>query len=168
MVRLADGAEAGGTARCLVRRPRPGHAESDLPRAAIAVLAGRAVRAARRILPAQRAAAGRQRADQGVSAVLQRYQELRKGKKAYKPFGYVNGENLKRLIICLTRENDSKKIALVVSYLKPEFVSEVLNALPQETQAKVAIEMATIHQMGQEQAHYLKAIMLLQEVQVII
>ena len=78
-------------------------------------------------------------------------EELRKGKKAYKPFCYVKEDNLKRLIICLTRESAPKTIALVVSYLKPEYVREVLNALPQETQAKVAIEMATIHQMGQDQ-----------------
>jgi len=78
-------------------------------------------------------------------------EELKKGKKAYKPFGYVKEDNLKRLIICLTRESAPKTIALVVSYLKPEYVREVLNALPQETQARVAIEMATIHQMGQEE-----------------
>lgn len=76
---------------------------------------------------------------------------LKKTAKKYVPFSYINKENLKRLIICLTRESSPQTIALVVSYLAPDFVREILNALPQETQARVAIEMATIHQMGQAQ-----------------
>jgi tetratricopeptide (TPR) repeat protein len=39
----------------------------------------------------------------------------------------------------------------VVSYLKPEYVREVLNTLTPEMQARVALEMATIRSMTQDQ-----------------
>lgn len=70
--------------------------------------------------------------------------------KKYKPFSFVNDENLKRLIY-LIRKESPRIIALVVSYLKPEHVKEVLLSLDSEAQSQVAIEMATIRQMTREQ-----------------
>jgi tetratricopeptide (TPR) repeat protein len=71
-------------------------------------------------------------------------------KKKYIPFKYVDDDNLKRLIY-LIRKESTQYISLVISYLKPEYVKEILSSLPAEIQAKVAIEMATIRQMNQEQ-----------------
>lgn len=75
---------------------------------------------------------------------------IEKEKKKYHPFEYINDENLKRLVY-LVRKEPPQTIALVVSYLKPEYVREVLNALTPELQVKVALEMATIRSLTQEQ-----------------
>jgi len=75
---------------------------------------------------------------------------LEEEKKKYRPFHYVDDENLKRLIY-LIRKESPRTIALVISYLKPEHVKEVLLALSPEMQSSVAIEMATIRQMTREQ-----------------
>ncbi|MFH1283142.1 MAG: tetratricopeptide repeat protein [bacterium] len=70
--------------------------------------------------------------------------------KRYKPFRFINEENLKRLIYLLRKESP-EIIALVISYLKPELVKEILTSLPAEQQAQVALNMATIRQMTQDQ-----------------
>jgi len=75
---------------------------------------------------------------------------LEREKKKYHPFDYINDENLKRMVY-LIRKEPPQNVALVVSYLKPEYVREVLNALTPEMQAKVALEMATIRSMDEEQ-----------------
>lgn len=74
---------------------------------------------------------------------------LEKEKKKYHPFEYINDENLKRMVY-LIRKEPAQTIALVVSYLKPEYVREVLNALEPELQAQVALEMATIRSMTED------------------
>lgn len=74
---------------------------------------------------------------------------LEKEKKKYHPFEYINDENLKRMVYLIRRE-PAQTIALVVSYLKPEYVREVLNALEPELQAQVALEMATIRSMTED------------------
>lgn len=76
--------------------------------------------------------------------------KLEEDEKRYKPFKYINEENLKRLIYLLRRESP-EIIALVISYLKPELVTVILTSLPAEQQAQVAFNMATIRQMTQEQ-----------------
>lgn len=75
---------------------------------------------------------------------------LEEEKKKYRPFHYIDDENLKRLIY-LIRKEPARNIALVISYLKPEHVKEILLSLDPETQSRVAIEMATIRQMTREQ-----------------
>ncbi|MHB9155659.1 MAG: FliG C-terminal domain-containing protein [Endomicrobiales bacterium] len=75
---------------------------------------------------------------------------LEKEKKRYQPFEYINDDNLKRMVY-LIRKEPAQTIALVVSYLKSEYVREVLNALSPELQARVALEMATIRSMTEEQ-----------------
>jgi flagellar motor switch protein FliG len=75
---------------------------------------------------------------------------LEEEKKKYRPFHYIDDENLKRLIY-LIRKEPARNIALVISYLKPEHVKEILLSLNPETQSRVAIEMATIRQMTKEQ-----------------
>jgi flagellar motor switch protein FliG len=83
-------------------------------------------------------------------ALTAEMEALEKEKKKYHPFEYINDENLKRLIY-LVRKEPAQTIALVVSYLKPEYVREILNALTPEAQVKVALEMATIRSLTQEQ-----------------
>jgi flagellar motor switch protein FliG len=68
----------------------------------------------------------------------------------YVPFKYIKQENLRQLIYLIRREPPAS-IALVVSYLKPEYVKEILSSLPPELQAQVAIEMATVRLMTQEE-----------------
>jgi len=75
---------------------------------------------------------------------------LEREKKKYHPFDYINDENLKRMVYLIRRE-PPQSVALVVSYLKPEYVREVLNALTPEMQARVALEMATIRSMDEAQ-----------------
>ena len=70
--------------------------------------------------------------------------------KKFEPFKYVTEENLKRLAY-LIRKEEPWIIALVLSYLKPEFAKEVLGSMPPELQARVAIETATIRQTSLEQ-----------------
>ncbi len=74
---------------------------------------------------------------------------LEEEKKKYKPFHYVDDENLKRLIY-LIRKESARIIALVISYLKPEHVKEILLSLSAQVQSQVAIEMATIRQMTRD------------------
>lgn len=77
-------------------------------------------------------------------------EELEKEKKKYHPFSFVDDENIKRLVYIIRKE-PPKTIALVISYLKPEHVKEMLTALDAEIQAQVAVEMATIRQMTQDE-----------------
>jgi tetratricopeptide (TPR) repeat protein len=70
--------------------------------------------------------------------------------KKFEPFKYVTEENLKRLAY-LIRKEEPWIIALVLSYLKPEFAKEVLGSMPPELQARVAVETATIRQTSLEQ-----------------
>ena len=52
----------------------------------------------------------------------------KKNQEKYVPFSYVDEKNLKRLLYLIRRE-PPEMIALVVSYLKSEFVREVLTSL---------------------------------------
>ena len=70
--------------------------------------------------------------------------------KPIEPFKYINEENLRRLAYLLRRE-EPWVIAVVLTYLKPEFARQVLTALPSEVQTRVAIETATIRQVSREQ-----------------
>jgi flagellar motor switch protein FliG len=70
--------------------------------------------------------------------------------KKFEPFKYVNESNLKGLAYLLRKE-EPWIIALVLSYLKPEFAKEVFASFPPELQARVAVETATIRQTSLEQ-----------------
>lgn len=93
---------------------------------------------------------GEGKGGKGGPGTLADLEALEEEKKKYKPFHYVDDDNLKRLIY-LIRKEEPQIIALVVSYLKPEHVKEVLSALTPDQQAQVAVEMATIRQMTHEQ-----------------
>jgi len=64
----------------------------------------------------------------------------------YMPFTYVNDENLRRLSYIISKESPAT-IALVLSYLKPEHVREVLTSLSESLQAEVALNLATARQL---------------------
>ena len=68
--------------------------------------------------------------------------------KKFIPFSYVDETNLQRLTYLMSRE-PPEVIAIVVSYLKPEFVKEVLTPLSPELQAKVAMHMAAVKQTSE-------------------
>jgi len=70
--------------------------------------------------------------------------------KKFEPFKYVTEQNLKGLAYLLRKE-EPWIIALVLSYLKPEFAKEVFTSMPPELQARVAVETATIRQTSLEQ-----------------
>jgi flagellar motor switch protein FliG len=74
---------------------------------------------------------------------------LEREKKKYIPFDYITDDNIKKLAY-LIRKEPAQTIALVVSYLKSEYVKEILNSLTPEIQANVAIEMATIRSLSQD------------------
>src|SRR5882724_452936 len=70
--------------------------------------------------------------------------------KKFEPFKYVGEQNLKGLAYLLRKE-EPWIIALVLSYLKPEFAKEIFASFPPELQARVAVETATIRQTSLEQ-----------------
>jgi flagellar motor switch protein FliG len=72
--------------------------------------------------------------------------------KKFEPFAYINEENIKRLVyMFLLNKTDPWMIAVVTSYLRPEFARALLTALPVELQAKVALEALTVRQVTREQ-----------------
>ncbi|MBI5884031.1 MAG: tetratricopeptide repeat protein [Elusimicrobia bacterium] len=72
--------------------------------------------------------------------------------KKFEPFSYINEENIKRLVyMFLLNKTDPWMIAVVTSYLRPEFARALLTALPVELQAKVALEALTVRQVTREQ-----------------
>jgi flagellar motor switch protein FliG len=70
--------------------------------------------------------------------------------KKFEPFVYVSELNLKGLAYLLRKE-EPWIVALVLSYLKPEFSKGIFSSMPPELQARVAIETATIRQTSLEQ-----------------
>ncbi|MBI5242355.1 MAG: hypothetical protein HY922_01570 [Elusimicrobia bacterium] len=67
-------------------------------------------------------------------------------------FSYINETNLKRLVILfLLRREEPWLIAVVLSYLRPEYARQVLMALPVGMQAKVAMEALMVRQCTREQ-----------------
>ncbi len=70
--------------------------------------------------------------------------------KKFEPFKYVSDQNIKGLAYLLRKE-EPWIIALVLSYLKPEFAKEIFSSFPPELQARVAVETATIRQTSLEQ-----------------
>ncbi len=70
--------------------------------------------------------------------------------KKFEPFKYVNDENIKQLAYLLHHE-EPWIVALVISYLSPEHSFKVMEALPGDLQAKVALETAMYRQTSLEQ-----------------
>ncbi|OGS05486.1 MAG: hypothetical protein A3G41_03595 [Elusimicrobia bacterium RIFCSPLOWO2_12_FULL_59_9] len=68
----------------------------------------------------------------------------------FKPFRYINADNLRQLAY-LIRKEEPWIIAVVITYLAPEFARVILTSLPAELQSRVAIETATIRQLTREQ-----------------
>lgn len=66
------------------------------------------------------------------------------------PFTYINDENLKQLAYLLHHE-EPWVVALVISYLSPEHAFKVMDALPADLQAKVALETAMYRQTSEDQ-----------------
>lgn len=70
--------------------------------------------------------------------------------KKFEPFKYVTDENIKQLAYLLHHE-EPWIVALVISYLSPEHSFKVMEALPADLQAKVALETAMYRQTSHEQ-----------------
>jgi tetratricopeptide (TPR) repeat protein len=70
--------------------------------------------------------------------------------KKFQPFKYINDENLKQLAYLLHHE-EPWIVALVLSYLSAEHGFKVMEALPADLQAKVALETAMYRQTSLEQ-----------------
>jgi len=87
---------------------------------------------------------------EGELGLARKKEEEEEEMKKFEPFSYITEENLKRLAYLL-RHEEPWVAAVVLEYLKPEFTHKILAALPLELQAKVAIETATIRQLGREQ-----------------
>ncbi|MFH1259624.1 MAG: FliG C-terminal domain-containing protein [Elusimicrobiota bacterium] len=67
-----------------------------------------------------------------------------------KRFGFINEENLKSLIYLVANEPPAK-IALISAYLNADLSSQVIAALPVETQSQVMLEIATVKQSSPEE-----------------
>ncbi len=70
--------------------------------------------------------------------------------KKFEPFTYVTDENLKQLAYLLHHE-EPWIVAMVISYLTAERALKVMEALPADLQAKVALETAMYRQTSLEQ-----------------
>jgi flagellar motor switch protein FliG len=70
--------------------------------------------------------------------------------KKLTPFTYITDENLKQLAYLLHHE-EPWVVALVISYLSPEHGFKVMEALPADMQAKVALETAMYRQTSEDQ-----------------
>jgi tetratricopeptide (TPR) repeat protein len=72
--------------------------------------------------------------------------------KKFEPFSYINEENVKRLAyLFILRKEEPWLVAMVASYLRPDFARQMISALPVTMQAKVAIEALTLRQVTREQ-----------------
>ncbi|MBI3300380.1 MAG: tetratricopeptide repeat protein [Elusimicrobia bacterium] len=68
------------------------------------------------------------------------------------PFSYISDTNLKNLAnLFLLRAEEPWLVAVVLSYLRPEYARQVLTSLPVELQAKVAMEALKVRQVTREQ-----------------
>jgi flagellar motor switch protein FliG len=74
--------------------------------------------------------------------------------KKFVPFSYIDETNLQRLIYLISRE-PPEIIAIIASYLKPEFVKQMLAPLLPELQAKVAMHMAAVTQTSEAEVRAL-------------
>ena len=73
--------------------------------------------------------------------------ELEEGK--YIPFSYINDDNIKRLVYLIAKEKP-EDIAIVLSYLKPEYVKQVIESFKPHLQAEVAVALAQAREIPQE------------------
>ncbi len=77
-------------------------------------------------------------------------EEKKEEEGKYRPFSYVDDENLRRLIYLLSKESP-EIIVVALSYLKPEYVREILTSLPSELQAEVALNLTSVKQMSEDE-----------------
>ena len=68
------------------------------------------------------------------------------------PFKYINDENVKQLAYLLVHE-EPWIVALVISYISAEHGYKVMESLPADLQARVALETAMYRQTSLEQVH---------------
>lgn len=81
---------------------------------------------------------------------LEALQAEEEAMKKFEPFKYVNDENIKQLAYLLHHE-EPWVVALVISYLTAEHAYKVMEALPADLQAKVALETAMYRQTSLDQ-----------------
>ncbi|OVE77046.1 hypothetical protein BVX98_03765 [bacterium F11] len=77
-------------------------------------------------------------------------QEAAMMEEKFEPFNYILDENVKQLAYLLHHE-EPWVVALVISYLSPEHAYKVMEALPADLQAKVALETAMYRQTSLDQ-----------------
>lgn len=70
--------------------------------------------------------------------------------KKYLPFNYINEDNLKRLTYLIAKESPDD-IAIVLSYLKPEFVKEIIENFTPKLQAEVALALVQAREIPQDE-----------------
>lgn len=67
----------------------------------------------------------------------------------YIPFSYIDESNIKRLIYLIAKEKP-EDIAIVLSYLKPEYVKQIIESFKPHLQAQVAVALAQAREVPQE------------------
>ncbi|MEN3013262.1 MAG: FliG C-terminal domain-containing protein [Endomicrobiia bacterium] len=76
--------------------------------------------------------------------------EKEKEEEKYIPFSYINDDNIKRLTYLIAKEKP-EDIAIVLSYLKPEYVKQIIESFKPHLQAKVALALAQAREIPQEE-----------------
>ncbi|MCM8832603.1 MAG: tetratricopeptide repeat protein [Candidatus Omnitrophica bacterium] len=79
---------------------------------------------------------------------LQEKEKIKKEEK-YIPFSYIDDSNIKRLTYLIAKEKP-EDIAIVLSYLKPEYVKQVIESFKPHLQAEVAVALAQAREIPQE------------------
>lgn len=75
--------------------------------------------------------------------------EKKEEENKYIPFSYVNDDNIKRLIYLIAKEKP-EDIAIVLSYLKPEYVKQIIESFKPHLQAEVALALAQAREIPQQ------------------
>lgn len=81
------------------------------------------------------------------SELEQKEKQQEEGK--YIPFSYIDDTNIKRLIYLIAKEKP-EDIAIVLSYLKPEYVKQIIESFKPHLQAQVAVALAQAREIPQE------------------
>lgn len=85
----------------------------------------------------------------GITEAELEEKEKKEEEGKYIPFSYVNDDNIKRLVYLIAKEKP-EDIAIVLSYLKPEYVKQIIESFKPQLQAQVAVALAQAREIPQE------------------
>ncbi|MCS7151364.1 MAG: tetratricopeptide repeat protein [Endomicrobia bacterium] len=85
-----------------------------------------------------------------TEAELSEKEKQKEEEGKYIPFSYIDDDNIKRLIYLIAKEKP-EDIAIVLSYLKPEYVKQIIESFKPQLQAQVAVALAQAREIPQQE-----------------